>query len=89
MRLVLLFMLMMMPASAKELCHGEQEGPGWHYRTKIQPRPELKCWYDGPRMLPRWKLYWAESPIIPEAVPNLIWQQEHRWNDPSGWTHQE
>jgi len=71
----------------KLLCHVEPLSAEWHYRTKIPPKPELKCWYDGPRMLSREKLYWAEAP----GVPHLIWQEEHRWRwvDPSGWTHQE
>jgi len=75
----------------KLLCHLEPGGDGWHYRTQIPPLREAKCWYEGPRMLSRDRLYWAEAPSIPQPIPNLIWQQEHRWrwSDPAGWTHQE
>jgi hypothetical protein len=72
----------------KLLCHVEPLTPDWHYRTRINPRPETKCWYDGPRMLARDRLYWAEAPAIP-SIPHLLWQQEYRWTDPSGWSHQE
>jgi len=75
------------------LCHLEPGGRDWHYRTKIPPMQEEKCWYDGPRMMARERLYWAESPKIAptEIVPTdrPPWQQEWRWIDPTGRTHQE
>jgi hypothetical protein len=72
----------------KLLCHLEPLTPDWHYRTRIDPRPDIKCWYDGPRMLARDRLYWAQAPVV-TTIPHLLWQQEYRWTDPSGWSHQE
>jgi len=44
-----------------------------------------KCWAKGKpgKYDPVTDLYWE----IP--VPNVIWQEEHRWVDPSGQTHKE
>src|SRR5262252_5478008 len=70
----------------KLLCHLEPLNASWHFRTQIYPQPDVKCWYNGPRMLSRDRLYWAEAPSKP--VPNVIWQEEYRWRDPQGWSHQ-
>ena|SRR5215471_12618629 len=74
--------------------HGEQilcqlergDGDGWHYRTKIAPKAQARCWYVGERMISRDRLYWAEAPEMPRMHP---WAEEHRWHDPTGWTHGE
>jgi len=58
----------------KMLCHLEPLSPDWHYRTRIRPRPDLKCWYLGPLMKPRAELYWAEAPSIP---PINIMEEEN------------
>jgi len=43
-----------------------------------------KCWVKGkPGKYSVDELYWEQK------VPNLIWQEEYRWRDPTGWTHQE
>jgi len=69
------------------LCQLERgAGNGWHYRTKIAPKLEARCWYVGERMMPRERLYWAETPETPTMHP---WTEDHRWIDPNGWTHQE
>jgi len=66
------------------LCQIERgEGDGWHYRTKIAPKAQARCWYVGERMMPRERLYWAETPTMHP------WAEEYRWTDPTGWTHQE
>ena len=69
----------------KQLCHMEPGVPisEWHYRTKIDGK-SWKCWYEGPRMKPRSELYWAEVPTVPKliepnAIENLPWQLEPRW----------
>jgi len=56
-----------------QLCHLEPVDTGWHYRTKIKPKPEAKCWYEGERMKPRKELYWAEAPVIapPMEIPSV------------------
>jgi hypothetical protein len=86
------------------LCHLEPLAGDWHYRTKIHPQPEIKCWYDGPRMKPRGELYWAEAPSIPAMsimVPepradDEIWNLLERWRGEyqrggaaPGWQHRE
>jgi len=86
------------------LCHLEPLTPDWHYRTKIHPRPDVRCWYDGPRMLPRARLYWAETPEVPpisiiSPEPNedaSIWNLIERWRGEyqrggaaPGWQHKE
>jgi|SRR5215813_3175351 len=71
----------------KMLCHLEPLATGWHYRTKIPPRPDLKCWYDGERMKDRRELYWAEAPSVPaisimgdeQNPPESEWRLQDRW----------
>jgi hypothetical protein len=73
------------------ICHLEPMGESWHYRTKIAPQSDVRCWYDGPRMKPRSELYWAEAPTIPSMTimtpePEFIL----RWRGhPQGWDHKE
>jgi len=40
----------------------------WHYRTKIDGRPE-RCWYQGPPMKARQELFWEIEPL-PAPVPD-------------------
>ena len=68
----------------KMLCHMEPGGADWHYRTKIPPAMETKCWYDGPRMKPRSELYWAETPRVPPLMEiqqpmRVPWEQDERF----------
>jgi len=73
------------------ICHLQPMDSGWHYRTRIPPRPEIRCWYRGERMKPRRELYWAETPAIPPMTitapqPAFIL----RWRGhPAGWDHNE
>jgi len=69
------------------LCHIEPLAAGWHYRTKIPPRYDLKCWFDGPRIKDRGELYWAEAPDVPsisimddeQNKPGTEWRLIDRW----------
>ena len=82
-------------AGERMLCQLEPTGRDWHYRTKIAPLPDSKCWYDGPRMKAREELYWAETPkiqptdaVVPTTVPP--WELEPRFRGaPAGWDHKE
>jgi hypothetical protein len=81
-------------ASEKMICSlsPANNAEGWHYRTKIKPRPESRCWYAGERMKPRSELYWSEAPAIaPSEVPTdrPPWAVEYRWQDPNGSSHKE
>jgi hypothetical protein len=87
------------------LCHLEPLAGDWHYRTKIHPQPDVRCWYDGPRMKSRGELYWAEAPSIPppmsirmtpERDDDEIWNLLDRWRGEyqrggaaPGWMHRE
>jgi hypothetical protein len=65
-------------AGERTLCHLEPlSAEGWHYRTKIDGRPE-RCWYVGERMKPRRELYWAEAPKIPPPM-SQSGEFELRW----------
>src|SRR5262245_6271832 len=82
----------------KMMCSLEPQSRGeWHYRTKIPPLQEERCYYLGPRMKPRSELYWGEAPAIapasvmaPEPEPPR-WEQEHRFHPGAspGWNHKE
>jgi len=53
----------------KQLCHLEPGlTDGWHYRTKIPPLLDQRCYYQGTRMKPRSELYWAGAPTIPPPM---------------------
>jgi hypothetical protein len=85
------------------LCHLEPLTPDWHYRTQISPQPNVRCWYDGPRMKPRAELYWAEAPgiapmsvIRPARDDDEVWSLIDRWRGEyqrggaaPGWDHKE
>jgi hypothetical protein len=76
--LTFLFPITAPAAGERQLCNLEPlSAEGWHYRTKIDGRPE-RCWYMGERMKPRRELFWAESPAIaPPMLQNT--EFEKRW----------
>src|SRR5262249_31691542 len=79
--------LWLRPAHSGErmLCHLEPKAANWHYRTRIPPLEEERCWYDGPRMKSRSELYWAEAPARPMQIDGGF-EGRWKWADPSGWT---
>jgi hypothetical protein len=76
--LAFLFPITAPAAGERQLCQLEpMSAQGWHYRTKIDDRPE-RCWYIGERMKPRRELYWSEAPAIPPPMLQNT-EFEKRW----------
>jgi len=69
-------------AQAKEQIKcSETQVTGEYHSYQINGK---KCWAKGkPGKYSPDELYWEKK------VPNVIWQEEYRWRDPTGWTHGE
>jgi hypothetical protein len=66
------------------ICHltypGDTRPQDWAYRT-IDGK---KCWYQGPRMLPKDRLQWQAPPMEP------TWNLDGRYHGAKdGWEHKE
>jgi hypothetical protein len=68
----MLEMLVIAQLACVDIYPGERRPLDWSYRTV----DGKKCWYQGPRMMPKSNLKWVIEEPVPMTVPNEF---ELRW----------